>query len=48
MKFELFLTKWQKMYNIFEEEGETMEEDAKIFFSLNGSSSQNFRNQLSH
>ena len=32
MVFELFLTKCQKMYNIFEEEGEPMEEDAKIRF----------------
>ena len=32
MAFELFLTKSHKMYNLFEEEGEPMEEDAKICF----------------
>ena len=32
MECEIFLTKWQKMYTIFEEEGETMEEDAKTRF----------------
>ena len=32
MAFEVFLAKWQKMYDIFEEEGEPMEEDAKIRF----------------
>ena len=32
MAFELFLTNCQKMYNIFEEEGEPMGEDAKILF----------------
>ena len=32
MAFELFLTKCQKMYNIFEGEGEPMEEDAKTRF----------------
>ena len=32
MEFELFLTKCQKMYSIFEEEGEAMDEDAKIRF----------------
>ena len=30
--FELFLSKLQKMYNIFEEEGDPMEEDAIIRF----------------
>ena len=32
MLFELFHTKLQNMYNIFEEEFELMEEDAKIRF----------------
>ena len=32
MEFQLFLTKWQNMYNIFEEEGEPMEEDDIIIF----------------
>ena len=32
MEFELFLTKWQKMYIIFEEEGKPNEEDAKTRF----------------
>ena len=35
MASEPFLTKCQNMYNIFEEEGEPMEEDAKIFLFLN-------------
>ena len=32
MEFELFLTKFQKMYNIFEEEGDPMREETKIIF----------------
>ena len=32
MAFELFLTKCQKMYNIFEEEGEKMEDYSKTCF----------------
>ena len=32
MAFEIFITKCQKMYNIFEEEGDPMEEDARIRF----------------
>ena len=30
MQFEVFLTNMQKMFNIFEKEGETMEEEAKM------------------
>ena len=30
MSFELFLTKFQNMYNIFEEEGNPMEEDTNM------------------
>ena len=32
LSFELFISKWQKMYDIFEEEVEPMEEGAKIRF----------------
>ena len=32
MTFEFFLTNFQKMQKVFEEEGEPMEEDAKIRF----------------
>ena len=32
MQFETFLTQMQKMFNIFEKEGEPMEEEAKIRF----------------
>ena len=32
MQFETFLTQMQKMFNIFDKEGEPMEEDAKIRF----------------
>ena len=35
MASEPFLPKCQNMYNIFEEEGEPMEEDAKIFLFFN-------------
>ena len=35
LSFETFLTKCQKMFNIFEEENEKMEEDAKIRFLFN-------------
>ena len=38
MEFELFLTKCPKMYSIFEEEVEAMDEDAKSVFSSNDSS----------
>ena len=48
MAFEVFLAKWQNMYDIFEEEGEPMEEDAKYVFSLNKLSTQTYWNQLSH
>ena len=34
MAFELFLTKCHKRYNIFEEEGGTMEEGNMIYFLL--------------
>ena len=34
MKFEPFITKCQKMYNIFDVEGETMDEDSKIYILL--------------
>ena len=32
MTFELFLTKYQKMYNIYRDEGEELSEDAKVRF----------------
>ena len=35
LSFETFLTKCQKMFNIFEEENEPMEEDAKVRFLFN-------------
>ena len=34
MDFETFLTQYQKMFNIYEKEGEEMGEDAKIRFLI--------------
>ena len=34
MSFELFIAKCQKMYNVFEEEVDPMEEDAKTCFII--------------
>ena len=48
MDVKLFLTKCQNMYNILEEEGESMEEDAKISFLLKKLNTHIYRNQLRH